>query len=130
MASLGFPSQRGDNPLKGEEFPVGPVRTARKRLFEQAEAERKLHETDLRKFLHGFRRIPSRPGAGVSGVRGGVRFPVLLAFIARHAVDGRVQGARAGYRVLRSELAAQVPPHAADTALLACRKEWLLLARG
>jgi hypothetical protein len=57
------------------------------------------------------------------------RFPVLLAFIARHAVHGRVEGARAGYRVLRAELAEMIPPHAADTALLACRMEGLRLAK-
>jgi hypothetical protein len=32
------------------------------------------------------------------------RHPVVLAFIARHVLEGAVQGARNGYRTVRTEL--------------------------
>ena len=38
--------------------------------------------------------------------------PVVLASIARHLVHGQVEGARQGYRTVRTELAEWVPPHA------------------
>lgn len=36
--------------------------------------------------------------------------PVVLAFIARHVLNGDVEGARQGYRTTRSELGRMVPP--------------------
>jgi hypothetical protein len=44
------------------------------------------------------------------------RHPVVLAFIARHVVNGAIEGARQGYRTTRSELAELVPPHVIDAA--------------
>jgi hypothetical protein len=49
--------------------------------------------------------------------------PVALASIARHLVHGQVEGARQGYRTVRTELAEWVPPHAVDAALTAYRGE-------
>jgi hypothetical protein len=49
--------------------------------------------------------------------------PVVLASIARHLVHGQVEGARRGYRTVRTELAEWVPPHAVDAALRAYRGE-------
>jgi hypothetical protein len=51
------------------------------------------------------------------------RYPVALAFIARHVLLGAVEGARQGYRITRSELGALVPPHAIDAVLRDCRTE-------
>jgi hypothetical protein len=51
------------------------------------------------------------------------RYPVALALIAVHEVSGAVEGARAGYRVARSELGEALPPHAVDVALRAYRDE-------
>lgn len=51
------------------------------------------------------------------------RFPVALASVAGHHVDGCVEGARGAYRACRRELAEVVPPHAADQVLAACRRE-------
>ena len=59
------------------------------------------------------------------GVR---RYPVALAVIARHVVTGSVEGARAGYRLARTELRESVPPHAVDAALGAYRDEGRRLA--
>jgi hypothetical protein len=56
------------------------------------------------------------------------RYPVILAAIARHTATGAVEGARAGYRVARTELAEAVPPHAVDAALAAYRDEGRRLA--
>jgi hypothetical protein len=56
------------------------------------------------------------------------RFPLILAFMARHALDGAVQGARQGYRTARTELGEAVPPHALDAALMAYRDEGRRLA--
>jgi hypothetical protein len=49
--------------------------------------------------------------------------PLVLASIARHLVHGQVEGARQGYRTVRTELAEWVPPHAVDAALTAYRAE-------
>jgi hypothetical protein len=56
------------------------------------------------------------------------RHPVLLASIARHLIHGSVEGAREGYRTVRTELAEHAPPHAVDVALRAYRTEGRLLA--
>jgi hypothetical protein len=56
------------------------------------------------------------------------RHPVLLASIARHLVHGSVEGAREGYRTVRTELAEHAPPHAVDVALRAYRSEGRRLA--
>ena len=45
------------------------------------------------------------------------RHPVILASIARHLIHGSVEGAREGYRTVRTELAEHAPPHAVDVAL-------------
>lgn len=51
------------------------------------------------------------------------RYPVVLAFIARHVLGGAVEGARLGYRTTRSELGEMVPPHAIDAVLRDSRTE-------
>jgi hypothetical protein len=51
------------------------------------------------------------------------RYPVALAVIARHIVAGAIDGARDGYRTVRTELSEAVPPHAVDAALAAYRDE-------
>ena len=56
------------------------------------------------------------------------RYPVILAYVARHHIHGSLAGAREGYRTIRTELAEQVPPHAADAALKAYRTEGRRLA--
>lgn len=42
------------------------------------------------------------------------RHPVILASIARHVIHGSVEGARDGYRTVRSELMEHAPPRAVD----------------
>ena len=55
--------------------------------------------------------------------------PVALAAIARHLVHGQVEGARRGYRTVRTELAEWVPPHSVDAALSAyCGEAYRLAA--
>ena len=54
---------------------------------------------------------------------GVTRYPVVLAFIARHVTHGAAEGARGGYRIARTELGEQLPPHAVDAVLLAYRDE-------
>jgi hypothetical protein len=51
------------------------------------------------------------------------RHPLVLAFIARHVIDGATEGARHGNRTTRSELGELVPPHVVDAALTALRTE-------
>src|SRR5215469_8764826 len=51
------------------------------------------------------------------------RHPVVLAFIARHVLDGATEGACHGYRTTRSELGELVPPHVVDAALTTLRTE-------
>jgi hypothetical protein len=57
-----------------------------------------------------------------------VRFPVILASIARHTLGGAVEGARQGYRTARTELGEAAPPHAVDATLRAYRDEGRRLA--
>jgi hypothetical protein len=52
-----------------------------------------------------------------------MRYPVILAAIARQTVTGAAEGARQGYRTARTELGEAVPPHAIDTVLAAYRDE-------
>lgn len=52
-----------------------------------------------------------------------VRHPVILASIARHVLTGAVEGARHGYRTVRTELSELAPPHAVDAALVAYRAQ-------
>lgn len=47
------------------------------------------------------------------------RHPAALAASARHILTGSLEGARKGYRIVRTELAEAVPPHAVDAALAA-----------
>jgi hypothetical protein len=56
------------------------------------------------------------------------RHPVILAFIARHLIDGTIEGARQGCRTVRTEFSEQVPRHALDVALGAYRAEGHRLA--
>jgi hypothetical protein len=56
------------------------------------------------------------------------RHPVVLAFIARHVLNGAVEGARQAYRTTRSELGEMVPPHVIDATLKDCRTEGRRLA--
>jgi hypothetical protein len=56
------------------------------------------------------------------------RFPVALASMARYYAGGCVEGARAGYRAARGELAEHVPPHAVDELQRAYRTEGFRLA--
>jgi hypothetical protein len=56
------------------------------------------------------------------------RHPVILAYIVRHLIRGSLEGAREGYRTMRTELAEQAPPHAVDAALKAYRTEGRRLA--
>jgi hypothetical protein len=64
----------------------------------------------------------SEPASTV-GIRVVVRFPVILASIARHTLAGTVEGARQGYRAARTERGETVPPHAVDATLKAYRDE-------
>jgi hypothetical protein len=56
------------------------------------------------------------------------RYPVALAAMARYHSRACVEGARQGYRTVRTELAGTLPPHAIDTVLAAYRKEGARLA--
>jgi hypothetical protein len=56
------------------------------------------------------------------------RHPVALAAVARHHTSACVEGARAGYRTVRTELAEELPPHAVDAVLTAYRTEGRRLA--
>jgi hypothetical protein len=56
------------------------------------------------------------------------RHPVALAAMARHHTAACVEGARAGYRTVRSELGEVLPPHAVDAVLTAYRTEGRRLA--
>jgi hypothetical protein len=66
------------------------------------------------------------PGYRLSGVLR--RHPVMLAFIARHTLDGAVNGMREGYRTARTGLEEVAPPHAVDGALVGFRDEGRRLA--
>jgi hypothetical protein len=56
------------------------------------------------------------------------RHPVALATMARHHSEACVEGARAGYRTVRGELAEALPPHVVDAVLAAYRTEGRRLA--
>lgn len=56
------------------------------------------------------------------------RHPVALAAMARHHTSACVEGARAGYRTVRTDLAEALPPHAVDAVLAAYRTEGRRLA--
>ena len=56
------------------------------------------------------------------------RHPVVLVSVVRHLFSGTVEGAREGYRTVRTELGELVPPHAIDAALAAYRTEGRRLA--
>lgn len=56
------------------------------------------------------------------------RHPAALASIARHHTRACVEGARQGYRTVRTELAETVPPHAVDAVLAVYRTEGRRLA--
>ena len=56
------------------------------------------------------------------------RHPVALAAMARHHTSACVEGARSGYRTVRTELAEELPPHAVDAVLAAYRTEGRRLA--
>jgi hypothetical protein len=56
------------------------------------------------------------------------RYPLALAVIARHQVEGAVEGDRKGYRIARSELGEDLPPHAVEVALAAYVAEGRRLA--
>src|SRR3984957_277795 len=56
------------------------------------------------------------------------RHPAALAAMARHHTEACVEGARAGYRMARTELGEALPPHAIDAVLAAYRTEGRRLA--
>jgi hypothetical protein len=56
------------------------------------------------------------------------RHPAALAAMARHHTQACVEGARAGYRTVRTELGEMLPPHAIDAVLAAYRTEGRRLA--
>jgi hypothetical protein len=56
------------------------------------------------------------------------RHPAALAALARHHTAASVEGARQGYRTVRTELAEKVPPHAVDAVLAVYRTEGRRLA--
>ena len=51
------------------------------------------------------------------------RHPVALAAMARHHVAACVQGAREGYRAVRTELGGELPPGSVDAVLAAYHAE-------
>jgi hypothetical protein len=51
------------------------------------------------------------------------RHPVALATMARYHLAAAVRGAREGYRMARTELKDELPPHAVDAVLAAYRRE-------
>jgi hypothetical protein len=56
------------------------------------------------------------------------RHPAALAALARHHTAASVEGARQGYRTVRTELAEKMPPHAVDAVLAVYRTEGRRLA--
>jgi hypothetical protein len=56
------------------------------------------------------------------------RYPVALAVTARHHTEAVVEGARQGYRMIRVELAGQMPVREVDAVLEAYRVEGAKLA--
>jgi hypothetical protein len=51
------------------------------------------------------------------------RYPLALAQMARHHVRACVEGAQQGYRAVRNDLAAALPPHACSAVIVAYRRE-------
>jgi hypothetical protein len=51
------------------------------------------------------------------------RHPIALAALARHHLNACVEGARSGYRTVRSELGPHLPPGAVEAVLSAYRSE-------
>jgi hypothetical protein len=45
------------------------------------------------------------------------RHPAVLAYVARHILNGAVDAARQGYRTIRTELGELVPSHLIDAGL-------------
>ena len=66
------------------------------------------------------------PGYLVHGVLR--RHPIALAAIARHHLSACVEGARNGYRTVRTELGPHLPPGAVEAVLAAYRSEGIGLA--
>jgi hypothetical protein len=58
------------------------------------------------------------------------RHPVVLAFLARHVLTGAVEGARQGYRTIRTELGEVVPPHVVTATLADFQTEGRRLSAG
>jgi hypothetical protein len=56
------------------------------------------------------------------------RHPIALAALARHHLGACVEGARAGYRMARTELGPHLPPSAIEAVLTAYRSEGSRLA--
>src|SRR5271165_2227476 len=56
------------------------------------------------------------------------RYPVALAAMARQHTAACVEGARQGYRTVRTDLGEALPPHAVDAVLAAYRTEGRRLA--
>jgi hypothetical protein len=56
------------------------------------------------------------------------RYPAVLASIARHTLRGALEGARGGYRTVRTEFGARIPPHAIEATLAAYQAEGRRLA--
>ena len=56
------------------------------------------------------------------------RYPVALALLARHHTAACAEGARQGYRTVRTEIGEDIPPHAIDEVLRVYRTEGRRLA--
>ena len=56
------------------------------------------------------------------------RYPVALALLARHHTAACAEGARQGYRAVRTELGEDIPPRAIDEVLRVYRAEGRRLA--
>ncbi len=56
------------------------------------------------------------------------RHPIALAAVARHYLEGCVEGARGGYRTVRTELGPHLPPAAIEAVLAVYRSEGTRLA--
>ncbi len=56
------------------------------------------------------------------------RHPIALAAMARHYLEGCVEGARGGYRTVRTELGPHLPPAAIEAVLAVYRSEGTRLA--
>src|SRR6266516_645145 len=56
------------------------------------------------------------------------RYPLALAQMARHHVRACAEAAQQGYRTVRTDLGAALPPHACSAVLVAYRREGRRLA--